>query len=389
VLITYQDTVHTSTSLGYHKSSDVEYRTQAFARRPMRPWRFLVVVVAFLINPVSHGFAQTGPKLHDINGFMAKGALHELDPELMRRRLSLEDIAKAGFNGEPTEIENVLAWMAKSEKLSSRVEEPVEVKGKISVFLPPNTMGDEAYTACYYGFSYNGLGLSGSGGKLVLVRAEKHPQLPRPSRPWNRGQVLSTQLFRLGYLKPDPILRQYRDKAGSPAGHAVLEPKSNVLIVTDTQKALDSLRAHVDGEILEAMGVPASKEPEPGNALRPPSLGAIASSETIHFYLMAFARWNEFPLAPTQDRAVAARRYPEANVWMNEEGYRALAAEYRRINEFVRLARETGGEDWVDPNPARTLSLAEQKRRAIRFGLATPGPTGPNTPKNKKAARKR
>jgi hypothetical protein len=123
--------------------------------------------------------------------------------------------------------------------------------------------------------------------------------------------------------------------------------------------------------------------------LRPPSLGAIASSETIHFYLMAFARWNEFPLAPAQDRAVAARRYPEANVWMNEEGYRALAAEYRRINEFVRLARETGGEDWIDPNPARTLSLAEQKRRAIRFGLATPGPTGPNTPKNKKAARKR
>jgi hypothetical protein len=136
------------------------------------------------------------------------------------------------------------------------------------------------------------------------------------------------------------------------------------------------------------MGVPASKEPEPGNALRPPSLGAIASSETIHFYLMAFARWNEFPLAPAQDRAVAARRYPEANVWTNEEGYRALAAEYRRINEFVRLARETGAEDWVDPNPARTLSPAEQKRRTIRFGLVSAGPGPVNTAKKKKTTRK-
>jgi hypothetical protein len=355
----------------------------------MRPRRLLVSLVAILIGPMSPGFAQTSPKLHDINGFIAKGAFHELDPEVMKRRFSLQDIAKAGLNGEPTDIENVVAWMAKCEKLRSRVEEPVEVQGKISVSLPANTTGDEAYTACFYAFSYNGLGLSGSGGELVLVRAAKHPQLPRLSGPWKRDQILSTQLFRLGYLKPDPILRQFRDKAGSPAGHAVLEAKSNVLIVTDTQKALDSLRAHVDAETLEAMGMPASKEPEPRNALRPPSLGAIASAETLHFYLLAFARWNEFPMAAVQDRAVAPRRYPEANVWMNEQGYRALAAEYQRINEFARLARETGGEGWVEPNPARTLSPAEQKRREIRFGLATSGPARATTATKKKTARKR
>jgi hypothetical protein len=355
----------------------------------MRPWRFVVVFAVFLISPVNRGYAQTGAKLHDINGFILKGAFHELDPELMKRRLSLQEIAQANLNGEPTDIDNVLSWMAKCEKLHSRIEELVEVQGKISVALPPNTLGDEAYTACFYAFSFNGLGLSGVGDELVLVRCAKHPELPRLSRPWNRDHVLPTRLFRLGYLKPDPILRHYRDKAGSPAGHAVLESRSNVLIVTDTPKALESLRTHIVAEILEAMGVPASKEPEPGNALRPPSLGAITSSETLHFYLMAFAGWNEFPMAAAQDRAAAPRRYPEANVWTNEQSYWALATEYQRINEFVRLARDTGGEGWVDPNPARTLLPAEQNRRAIRFGLATSGPARANTAKNKKTARKR
>jgi hypothetical protein len=355
----------------------------------MRPRRFVVIVVVFLISSVRPGFGQTGPKLHDINGFMAKGAFKELDPELMKRRLSLQEIKKAGLNGEPTDIEDVLAWMAKCEKLNSRVDEPAEVQGKISILLPPNAIGDEAYTACYYAFSFNGLGLLGTGSELKLVRPEKHPRLPRSGRPWNRDQILSTQLFRLGYLKPDPILRKYREKAGSAAGHAVLEPRSNVLIVTDTAKALESLGAHINAEVLEAMGVPASKELAPGDALRPPSLGAIASKETIHFYLMAFARWNQFPLAAGQDRNAAPRHYPEADVWTSAEGYGSLAKEYQRINEFVRVARETGGEGWDDPNPARTLSPAEQRRRAIRFGLANVGPERANTTKNKKTARKR
>ena len=355
----------------------------------MRPSRFFAVILAILFCPASPAFAQIGPKLHDINGFIAKGAFHELDPELMKRRLSMQEITKANLNGEPTDIENVLAWVAKCEKLDSRVEELALVQGKVSILLPPNTTGDEAYTACFYAFGFNGLGLSGVGDELLLVRYEKHPELPRLSRPWNRDQILPTQLFRLGYLKPDPILRQYRDKIGSPAGHAVLETRSHVLIVTDTPKALESMRAHVDAEILEAMGVPASNGQRPVDQVGTPSLGAIASREAIHFYLMAFARSNQFRLAAAQDRNLAPRFYPEADLWTSEQGYRALAAEYERIGEFVQLARETGGEGWENANPARTLSPVEQKRLAIRFGLASVGPARPNAAKNKKAARKR
>jgi hypothetical protein len=354
----------------------------------MRAGSFLVAIA--LVNSLPVGvIAQTPPKLHDINGFIVKGAFKELDPELIKRRLSLEEITNAGLNGEPIEIEKFLAWTAKCEKLDSHVDEPTIVQGKISILLPPNTMGDEAYSACFYAFSFNGLGLLGRGNELDLVRSEKHPQLPRSARPWNREQVLATQLFRLGYLKPDPILRQYRDRAGTAAGHSVLEAKSNVLIVVDTPAALETLRGHIDAETLEAMGVPAAAADVPGGELRPPSLGAIASSETIHFYLMAFARRNHFPLVAAQDRAVAPRRYPEANVWMSDRDYQALAAEYQRVGEFVQAARETGGEGWVDPNPARTFSPAEQKRRAIRFGLASAGPARANTAKNKKTARKR
>lgn len=50
----------------------------------MRPYRFLVVVVVFLIGSMRPGFGQTGPKLHDIDGFIPKGAFRELDPELMK-----------------------------------------------------------------------------------------------------------------------------------------------------------------------------------------------------------------------------------------------------------------------------------------------------------------
>lgn len=225
----------------------------------MRPLPCLIVVVPLLISLSSAASGQTPPKLHDINGFVVRGAFKELDPDLMKRRLSLQEIKQAGLDGEPTEIEIVLAWAAKCEKLDSQVEEPAVVQGKISILLPPNTMGDEAYTACFYAFSFNGLGLLGRGDELKLVRSEKHPQLPRSARPWNRDQILATQLFRLGYLKPDPILRKYRDRAGTTTGHAVLEPKSNVLIVTDTLAALETLRAYIDAEVLEAMGVPAAR----------------------------------------------------------------------------------------------------------------------------------
>jgi hypothetical protein len=354
----------------------------------MRRFGFLALLVASLIISASPAFAQNRPQLHDINGFMVKGIFSELDPALIQHRLSLREIEKAKLNSESTDIQEVVDLMAKYEKLSSHVEEPLEVRGKLPVFLPPNTMGDEAYTACFYAFNGNGLGLSGVGGELVVVRPEKHPALPRPIGTWNRDQILSTRLFRLGYLKPDPILRQYRDKAGSSVGHAVLEPKSNVAIVTDTRQVLDSLRAHIDSEILEAMGVPATDGQSPVER-RPPSLGAIASRESIHFYLLAFARWSRIPLAAAQEPGVLAKHYPEADLWTSEQGYQALTTEYQRINEFVQLARETGGPGWDEANLDRTLPPRTQKRLAIRFGLASTVPGKADGQKSKKAARKR
>jgi len=345
-----------------------------------------VVSLTLLVEPA---FAQPRPKLLDIDGFMAKGVFTELDPDLVKHRLSLREIEEGRLDGKSTDIKDVLCLMARYEKLRARVDEPLEVRGEIPVFLPPNTMGDEAYTTCFYAITFNGLVLAGSGGELVLVRPETRPKLARPERPWNRDQVLATQLFRLGYLKPDPIMKQYQVKLGTSAGRAVLEKRSNILLVTDRAEALDRLRSHLDSEILEAMGVPASDAHAPGEEPRPPSLGAIASRENIHFYLMAYARSSRIPLAASEEKGVLARHYPEADLWTNERGYRALENEYKRVNEFVRLARQTGGQAWDEPNPERTLSPGAQKRLTIRFGVVGPPRGNGTVTKSKKTARKR
>jgi hypothetical protein len=371
------------------KWSGVEINATALARRPMRFCRLFVVIVVFEIAAIEPGFAQTGAKLKEIDGFISKGVFSQLDPGLMKHRLTLGEIKEAGLNGQLTDIDAILTWMAKCEKMGARVEEPLEVRGRMAVSLPPNTMGDEAFTACFYAFTFNGLGFAGVAENMELVRPEKHPRVERIGGPWNPDQILSTRLFRLGYLKPDPIMRHYSDKLGSPRGLAVVEHRSNVLIVTDAQKPLDSLGVYIDSEILEAMGVPASDGHPPGEGPRPPSLGAIASRESIHFYLMAFARSNQIPLAGAREKDVTARYYPEADLWTDEQGFKAVATEYQRISEYVELLRQAGGQGWEEPNPQRTLSPGEQKRMAIRFGLAGPAQANRATPKNKKTARKR
>ena len=328
--------------------------------------------------------AQDRPKLHELPEFMLKGGFDELVPEMLKQRFSLKDIEQAHLNGDATDLKDVLGFMAKFEKLGIKVAEPTDVRGPLPVFLPPNAKGDEAYSTCFCAFTYNGLVMDVAQGELELVRPETRPALPRPERPWNRGDVLSTRLFRLGYLKPDPIMRQYRDKIGTNVGHAIVELKSNDLIVVDKAPAVEAMGRYVDSQVVEAMGVPASDDNAAGAGTRPPSLGAIASREAIHFYLQAFARINQIPLVASEQRGTFNRHYPEADLWTNEPGYRALAAEYQRINEFVRAARETGGEGWVDPTPGRTFSPNEQKRLEIRFGVISQ-PAG--TPKTKKAAR--
>jgi hypothetical protein len=350
--------------------------------------RFLVLVscLALIARP---GLAQQGPRLLEINGFMARGVFNELDPERAKHRLSLREIVAEHLDGKSTEVEDALRFMAGQEKLRFRVDEPLEVSGQIPVTLPPNTVGDEAYTTCYYAFTFNGLLLSGVGDELVLVRPESRPGLALSKRPWNRNQVLSTELFRLGYLQPDPILRQYRDLLGSGAGHAVLEPKTNMLIVSDTAQALGKLRAHIDSEIVEAMGVPSPTGGEAGEERRPPSLGAIASRESIHFYLLAFARCSQISLAPVEETGVFPRYYPEADLWTDERGYSELEAEYKRVKQFVRVARQTRNEEWNEINAQRTLSPSAQRRRAIRFGVVSAPPSKPSLPKSRKTARKR
>jgi hypothetical protein len=348
----------------------------------------IVCAVAFA-GAVYPAFAQQGPKLLDIDSFMVKGVFTELDRDLVNHRLSLREIEESRLDGKSTDIKDVLGLMARYEKLRPRVDEPLEMRGELPVALPPNTMGDEAYTACFYALNFNGLVLAGLGDELVLVRPETRPELPRPERRWNRNQVLSTQLFRLGYLKPDPVMKQYHDELGSTVGRAVLERKSNILLVTDRAEALARLQDHVDSEVVEAAGVPASEVGAPGEGPRPPSLGAIASRENIHFYLNAFARRSRIPLASSEQKGLLERHYPEADLWTNERGYRALEREFKRLSEYARLARQSGGQGWDEPNPQRTLSPGHQKRLAIRFGVVSPPPAKANSKKSTKPRPKR
>ena len=251
-------------------------------------------------------------------------------------------------------------------------------------------MGDEAFTTCFYAFSFNGLGFSGLAEDLVLVRPEKHPRLELQGRPWNRDQILSTELFHLGYLRPDPIMRQYRDKLGSGGGTRFDRTSTKRLDRHGHFPSLEIVAAHTSTRRSSMPWACRSRlEMTPATAQGAPSLGAIASRESIHFYLMAFARWNHFPLVATEHKNRMASHYPEADLWTDEPGYRALGAEYQRVAEYSQLAKETGGEGWIGPNPDRALSPGEQKRLVIRFGLATPAPTRAAAPKSKKTARKR
>ena len=222
--------------------------------------------------------AQSKPRLQDLSGFMSKGVFTELDRELMKQRLSQAETETLHFDGKETNIEAILKFMAKAEKLRSKIDEPLEVRGEIPLTLPPNTTGEEAYTTCFYAFNLNGLVIAGRGGELILIRPETQRKAPRLERTWNREQILPIRLFRLGYLNPHPILAQYEDKLGTRAGHAILEPKSNVVLVSDKAASLEKLAHYIDAEALEAMGVPIRDGQIAADSLRPPSLGAISSA---------------------------------------------------------------------------------------------------------------
>jgi hypothetical protein len=348
----------------------------------------LIAGFAVLTSLWAHCRAQEGPAIHRLDSFMAMGAFSELDREQTQQRLSLQEIEKQHLDGKPTSIENILALMARHEKLRSRVEEPQEVRGDVSVTVPPNSMGDEAYTVCFVAVTYNGLALTGNSDTLVLVRPEKHPQIPMTKRPWTRNRILAAALFHLGYLNPDAVMRRYRDAIGTSEGHIIAVPRPNVLLAVDTAPALEKLRRFIDSEVLEAMGVPTS-DVQAAAGPRPPSLGAIASREAIHFYLMTYARSHQIPLVGAEQKGVYTRLYPEANLWTNERGFRALQQEYQRIGQFVRLARESAGQDWFDPQPTRCLTPDQQRKLDIRFGLGAAPEAKPSASPAKKTTRRR
>ena len=200
--------------------------------------------------------------------------------------------------------------------------------------------------------------------------------------------MLPIRLFRLGYLRSDPILAQYKDKLGTKAGRAILETRSNMVIVADKASSLEKLQRYIDAEALEAMGVPAAAGRTPADGLRPPSLGAIAARDHLHFYLMAFARMSRIAMSGSKQNGVFDRHYPEADVWIGEPGYRSLENEFKRINEFFQLARTTRGQDWPVPSDERTLSPAEQSRLEIHFGVINPDPPAAPAAKSRSKARK-
>jgi hypothetical protein len=333
--------------------------------------------------------AADGPGIHRLDGYMVQGVFRKLDPEPLEHRLSLREIEQKGLDGRPVDIGDILGLMASYERLRPRIKEPLEVRGKIRVALTPNTLGDEAYSACFVAMTYNGLVLTGDSGELTLVRPETRRDLPIPRRPWDREHVLSTRLFRLGYLNSDEILRHYRDAIGTKEGHAVLEPRSNVVIVTDSDVALVKLGIFIDSQTLAAMGRPSRERAGRAEGPRLPSAGATTSRAGIHFYLLAYARSTGIPLVATEQPVVAAKYYPEADLWTSERGHQALEEEARRVNKAVRLTREAAAQGWVDPHPERTLSPAAQRRLAIRFGLVSPLPGKASAPSQRTARRRR
>lgn len=350
----------------------------------MTSYRIVLGIAAGLAAAAVPVMAQERPALHELDDFLSQGAFSMLDRDLAGHRLPLSEIERGGLDGRPTPVASILATMAGYEKLKPRVEEPLEVRGDLRVTLTPNTTGAEAYTTCFEAMTYNGLVLSGRGDELILVRPESHPELDLPRRGWNRDLILPTRLYRLGYLASDPILRRYHQEIGTREGHAVLIMKANVVIVTDADPALQKLGNLIDAETLAAMG-----DPDPVGGPRPPSLGAVASRECAHFYLLAFARANRIPISATR-RPAAARHYPEADLWLGDHGYETLLREYRRVSGLAPMAREAVARGWVDPNPGRTLSPEAQGRMAIRFGLVDPLP-GAERPRaaGKPARRKR
>ena len=84
---------------------------------PVRCFFSFLMLVVYLIVTEGPAYAQQKPRLLDINGFMVKGVFTELDPELVKHRLSLQEIVTGHLDGKSTDITHVLGFMASQEKM--------------------------------------------------------------------------------------------------------------------------------------------------------------------------------------------------------------------------------------------------------------------------------
>ena len=248
-------------------------------------------------------FAQDKPKLLAIDGFMFKGVFTELDPEQMKRRLSLAEIDRLHFDGKSTAIEEILKLMAtvrEAARPGRRAARGARRDPRHAAAQHDGQRGVHDVLLCVQS---QRIDRGRQRRSLVLIRPETRPEAPRLERTWNREQILPIRLFRLGYLRSDLILAQYQDKLGTRAGRAILEAKSNVVIVADKAASLEKLARYIDAEALQSMGVPAAAGHTAAEGLRPPSLGAIASP-CQHSLLSDDIR----PRQPDRHRAARRRR---------------------------------------------------------------------------------
>ena len=154
-----------------------------------------------------------------------------------------------------------------------------------------------------------------------------------------------------------------RTSSGPKAGRAILESKSNMVIVADKASSLEKLERYIDMETLEAMGVPAAAGRTPADGLRPPTLGAIAARDTFTSTSWRSPAMSRIAMSGSKQNGVFDKHYPEADVWIGEQGYRALETEYKRINEYFQLARTDSDEEWPVPE-RRAHPLARRAKQA-------------------------
>ena len=79
--------------------------------------------------------------------------------------------------------------------------------------------------------------------------------------------------------------------------------------------------------------------------------------------LMTFARVSRIPISGSKTQGIAERHYPEADVWLGERGYRAFEAEFKRINEFVQLARDTSAKTGRRSTASHAFARRSEKAR--------------------------